>query len=52
MTKLLRFLRNEAGITAIEYGLIAGGIGLAIVFIVEDVGDALVATFTSIEGAL
>ena len=34
MTKLFSFLHDEAGVTAIEYGLIAAGIGVAIVFVV------------------
>ncbi|HYM98749.1 MAG TPA: Flp family type IVb pilin [Aestuariivirgaceae bacterium] len=49
MTKLSRFLKNESGVTAIEYGLIAAGIGVAIVVIVQAVGTALVAVFTTVE---
>jgi pilus assembly protein Flp/PilA len=49
MTKLYRFLKNESGVTAIEYGLIAAGIGVAIVVIVQAVGTALVAVFTTVE---
>jgi pilus assembly protein Flp/PilA len=49
MTKLYRFLKNESGVTAIEYGLIAAGIGVAIVVIVQSVGTALVAVFTTVE---
>ena len=49
MTKLSRFLKNESGVTAIEYGLIAAGIGVAIVVIVQSVGTALVAVFTTVE---
>ena len=49
MTKLLHFLKNESGVTAIEYGLIAAGIGVAIVTIVFKVGTALTTIFTSVE---
>ncbi len=52
MTKLYRFLKNESGVTAIEYGLIAAGIGVAIVVIVFQVGTALVTTFTTVESKL
>ena len=50
MSKLLDFIKNETGVTAIEYALLAGGVFLAIVVVVGQVGDALFATFTSIEG--
>jgi pilus assembly protein Flp/PilA len=36
-------------VTAIEYGLIAAGIGVAIVLIVNQVGDALIDLFTSVK---
>jgi pilus assembly protein Flp/PilA len=52
MTKLYRFFKDESGVTAIEYGLIAAGIGIAIVVIVGNVGDALVTLFTSVQEAL
>ena len=52
MTKLYRFFKDESGVTAIEYGLIAAGIGIAIVLVVGQVGDALVTLFTSVENAL
>ena len=41
MKKLLKFLKEEDGVTAIEYGLIAAGIGIAIVATVFLVGGAL-----------
>ena len=47
-----RFLKDESGATAIEYGLIAAGISVAIVLIVGQVGSALVGTFTTVEAAL
>ncbi len=38
---LVRFAKDESGATAIEYGLIAAGIGVAIVTVVGSVGDEL-----------
>lgn len=46
------FFSDESGATAIEYGLIAAGIGVAIVTIVGTVGTDLVTTFQSIADAL
>jgi pilus assembly protein Flp/PilA len=45
MTKLYRFMRDESGVTAIEYGLIAACIGVAIVAIIQVVGTDLAAIF-------
>ena len=52
MSKIMQFVRNEAGATAIEYGLIAAGISVAIVTVVQTVGTSLNATFTSVSSAL
>ena len=53
MSKLFaRFLKDEAGATAIEYGLIAAGISLAIIAAVNGVGTNLNAKFTSINSSL
>jgi pilus assembly protein Flp/PilA len=52
MTCLQKFLRNESGATAIEYGLIAAGISVAIIAAVQGLGTKLTSTFTSVEGAL
>jgi pilus assembly protein Flp/PilA len=49
MSQLFDFIKNETGVTAIEYALLAGGVFLAIIMVVGQVGDALLATFTSIE---
>ena len=49
---LLRFLRNESGATAIEYGLIAAGISIAIIAVVQGLGTQLNNTFTSVSTAL
>ena len=46
------FLADESGATAIEYGLIAALISIAIVSILPSVGSKLTATFTSIDSAL
>ncbi len=45
MKKLIRFLKDEDGVTAIEYGLIAALIAVAIIVAVGTVGDKLKATF-------
>ncbi len=47
-----KFLRDESGATAIEYGLIAAGISVAIIGVVTTLGEKLVSTFTSVQGAL
>jgi pilus assembly protein Flp/PilA len=52
MTKLLSFLRDENGATAIEYGLIAAGISVAIIAAVNTVGTNLNTTFSSISTQL
>lgn len=51
--KLVReFMRNESGATAIEYGLIAACISVAIIAVVQGVGTKLTSTFTSVKNAL
>ncbi|HLL26720.1 MAG TPA: Flp family type IVb pilin [Xanthobacteraceae bacterium] len=51
--KLLKaFLRNERGATAIEYGLIAACISVAIIVAVTGVGTNLNQTFTNVSNAL
>jgi pilus assembly protein Flp/PilA len=49
---LLSFLKNDSGATAIEYGLIAAGISVAIIAVVQGVGGSLVNTFTTVQTAL
>ena len=49
---LLRFLKNESGATAIEYGLIAAGISVAIIAVVGGLGSKLNTTFESVKNAL
>jgi len=53
MTKLLaKFANDESGATAIEYGLIAAGISVAIITVVTGLGSKLNTTFTSVSSAL
>lgn len=52
MRLLLKFLRDEKGATAIEYDLIAAGISLAIISIVNGMGTKLNTKFTSINSSL
>jgi pilus assembly protein Flp/PilA len=52
MTKILRFGRDESGATAIEYALIAAGIAVAIITVVQGLGTKLNATFTSVSDAI
>ena len=49
---LLSFLSDESGATAIEYGLIAAGIALAIMAVVNGLGTNLNTQFTSINSSL
>jgi len=53
MSKLIgRFLRQERGVTAIEYALIAGLIALAIVASLNNVKTSIVTVFTNIVTSL
>lgn len=52
MPTMSRFLRDESGATAIEYGLIAAGIAVAIIAAVQALGTALTTTFGSVTTAL
>jgi pilus assembly protein Flp/PilA len=47
-----KFLSDQSGATAIEYGLIAAGIALAIIAVVNGLGSNLNTQFTSINTAL
>ena len=49
---LMQFWNNQSGATAIEYGLIAAGISVAIIAVVQATGTALTTTFTSVSTAL
>ena len=48
----LKFLSDQSGATAIEYGLIAAGISLAIIAAVNGLGTTLNTQFTSINSSL
>ena len=53
MNKLvLRFLRDNSGVTAIEYALIAGGISIVILAAVQSIGTIVNGTFTGVANAL
>jgi pilus assembly protein Flp/PilA len=53
MNKLIsRFVRDESGATAIEYGLIAALIAVVIITALTTVGSKLTKTFTSVSGSL
>ena len=49
---VVRFVKNESGATAIEYGLIAAGISVAIIAVVQGLGTKLTATFKSVSDNL
>ena len=49
---LARFVKDESGATAIEYGLIAAGISVAIIAVVGGLGSKLNTTFESVKNAL
>ena len=52
MAKIFAFLKNEFGATAIEYGLIAAGISVAIIAVVNTLGSTLNTKFSSISTQL
>jgi pilus assembly protein Flp/PilA len=52
MALLKSFLRDETGATAIEYGLIAAGISVAIITVVSQLGSKLNDTFGAVKNAL
>lgn len=53
MNKMVsRFLKDESGATAIEYGLIAAGISVVIILAVQTIGTNLDATFDTVGAAL
>lgn len=52
MSMVMQFLRDNSGATAIEYGLIAAGISVAIIAVVQGLGTKLTSTFQSVSDAL
>ena len=51
-TLVARFVKDQSGATAIEYGLIAAGISVAIIAVVQGLGTKLTATFKSVSDNL
>lgn len=53
MTNLVkRFAKDESGATAVEYGLVAAGISVAIIAVMQGLGSKLNTTFSSVQSAL
>ena len=52
MKLFLNFVKNDTGATAIEYGLIAAGIAVAIITVVTTLGSNLNTTFGSVATAI
>ena len=52
MKTLAKFMKDESGATAIEYGLIAAGIAVAIIVVVRGVGTNLNKTFQYVKDNL
>ena len=52
MNALMNFIKDEDGVTAIEYGLIAALIAVTIIISVTTVGDELVKIFVRVSTAL
>ena len=50
--KIIAFFKDESAATAIEYGLIAAGIALAIIPVITGIGTHLKTTFSTISTAL
>ena len=52
MVKLVRFLKDESGVTAIEYGLIAAATGLALAAAMPAIETGLGTVFGSVSGEM
>jgi pilus assembly protein Flp/PilA len=52
MRLVIRFLKDESAATAIEYGLIATGIAVAIIPVITGLGTKLKTTFSAISSAI
>jgi Flp pilus assembly pilin Flp len=52
LKQMKKFLKDESGAAAIEYGLITSGISVVIIPGVKDVGTKLVAIFTLLQNAI
>ena len=51
MKSLVAFIKDESGATAVEYGLIAAGISVAIIAVVQGLGSKLNTTFITLRTA-
>jgi pilus assembly protein Flp/PilA len=49
---IVRFVREESGATAVEYGLVAAGISVAIIAVIQGLGNNLKTAFTSFSSIL
>ncbi len=52
MRLVMRFLKDESAATAVEYGLIATGIAVAIIPVISGLGTKLKTTFSTVSSAL
>ncbi len=52
IAKFSQFIADEGGATSIEYAIIASGVAVAIVAVVNGLGAAMLAKFTSVSAAL
>ncbi len=52
MFRFVAFLKDQSGATAIEYGLIAAGISVAIIAVVNGLGTTLSTTFSNVSTQL
>jgi len=48
MTKFVRFMKDESGATAIEYGLIAAAMGVCLILVMPIITTALSSQFTNL----
>lgn len=50
-TKTLRaFIRDESGLSAVEYGLLAAGIAVGLWSLISDIGSSLRTIYTNVQG--
>jgi pilus assembly protein Flp/PilA len=49
---IARFAKDESGATAIEYGLVAAGISVAIIAVIQGLGNNIKTAFSSLSGVL
>jgi pilus assembly protein Flp/PilA len=52
MNKIIPFLRDESGVTSIEYAMIASGIAVVIIATVNSLGSTVKGSYTSVSVAL